>query len=360
VLTLDLVLIGFGHVGRRFVQLLAERERVLAEEHGTACRVAGIATLRHGTALFPEGLNAARAASLVDIAAAGVPLLALRDAPALIETAADRGATDDAALVVVETTTLDIRRGQPAIDHVRTSLERGAHVITANKGPAAFAFRELRDLAERKGLEFRFESAVMDGVPVFNLVNDTLPGVQVDGFRGVINSTTNYMLCEMEKGREWSDTLSDMQSQGIAEADPSLDVEGWDAATKTAALANVLFDAKITPHEVRRRGITGIGPGELAHARRQGRRLRLVARATRSEGRSDCVVAPVELPEDDPLALLPGMANALILETELLGPVAITELGGGLTPTAYGLFSDLVAVSRRIRGRSAIAARRSP
>ena len=157
--------------------------------------------------------------------------------------------------VVVETTTLDIAAGRPAIDHVRAGISAGCHVITANKGPVAFAFAALRDEAAAAGVNFLFEGAVMDGIPIFNLVRETLPAVELLGFRGVINSTTNHILTALELGEPFDAALGRMQAEGIAEADPSLDIDGWDAAAKAAALANVLLDARMSPRAVRRKGI---------------------------------------------------------------------------------------------------------
>jgi homoserine dehydrogenase len=217
--------------------------------------------------------------------------------------------------------------------------------VTANKGPAAFAYRELDELAARNDVSFLFEGAVMDGIPVFNLVRETMPTVTIEGFHGVVNSTTNHILTALEAGDAYAPALAHMQAQGIAEADPSLDVDGWDAAAKAAALANVLLDAGITPRDVDR---TGIGPSTATwarDARSRGHRVRLVASAQR--GRRP-VVAPVELPENDLLAGLQGMANALVLETDTLGRVVISQLDGGLTHTAYALLSDLITVRRRV------------
>jgi len=188
----------------------------------------------------------------------------------------------------------------------------------------------------------------MDGVPIFNLVRETLPDVQILGFRGVINSTTNHILSAMEDGEAFDRALGRMQAEGIAEADPSLDIDGWDAAAKTAALANVLMDARMTPHAVGRTGIDESSGAVARAARAQGRRLRLVAGAARrTDGAVDATVAPVELSDDDLLAGLRGQANALVLETDLLGEIAVCQLSGSLTHTAYALLSDLVTILRR-------------
>ena len=245
--------------------------------------------------------------------------------------------------VLLETTTLDIAAGRPARDHVKRALQLGCHVATANKGPAAFAYRELSEVARENGVRFLFEGAVMDGVPIFNLVRETMPTVRVEGFRGVVNSTTNHILTALEDGAEYAPALAEMQAQGIAEADPSLDVDGWDAAAKAAALTNVLLDGRITPHDVDR---TGIGPATSAWARdakARHARVRLVVSARRGERP---VVRPTELPEDDVLANLRGMGNALILDTDTLGRVVISQLDGGLTQTAYALLSDLITIRK--------------
>ena len=239
--------------------------------------------------------------------------------------------------------------GQPAIDHVRAALGAGAHVITANKGPVAFAYHELSDLARTAERAFLFEGTVMDGVPIFNLVRETLPAVEILGFRGVVNSTTNHILTEMEAGRSFDDALADMQRNGITEADPSLDIDGWDAAAKTAALANVLLGARLTPHLIDRTGIRNVTAEDIRRAAERGRRIRLIVSAHRGKVEIAGRVAPFEIDQHAPLATLKGMQNALVLETDVLGELAITELSAGLTQTAYALLSDLVTVRRRYR-----------
>jgi homoserine dehydrogenase len=341
----DLALIGFGNVARRFVRLLEERREVLVRDFDLDARVVAIATRRHGAVFASGGIDALSAAATVE---QGASLASLDEWGAgggrSIDVIRFLGRQPAALRVVVESTTLQIADGRPARDHVLAAIEAGCHVVTANKGPVAFAYRELKARADEAGLSFLFEGAVMDGVPIFNLVRETMPTVNVLGFRGVINSTTNHILTALEDGEPFAPALARMQAEGIAEADPSLDVEGWDAAAKAAALANVWLDARITPHDVDRRGI---GPGCAAlavAARSRGGRLRLVAAARRGQRAS---VQPVELPADDLLAGLRGMANALVVETDLLGRVAVTQLDGGLTQTAYALLSDLVTIRRR-------------
>jgi homoserine dehydrogenase len=341
----DILLVGFGNVGRRFARLLAEREQILRRQHHLETRIVGISTGRHGSTFAAEGLDVTAVLDSYPRGRISDDTSELADAISLIE----RLAASDAPLrVMVETTPLAIGDGQPAIAHVEAAIHAGCDVVTANKGPVAFAYRRLRDQALGAGRSFLFEGAVMDGVPIFNLVRETMPALAFRGFRGVVNSTTNHILSALEDGEAFVPALARMQAEGIAEADPSLDVDGWDAAAKTAALANVLLDADLTPRDIDR---TGIGPESAAlalEARKRGHRLRLVATASRTaDGQVSGSVKPEELPEDDLLARLHGKSNALILQTDLLGDIAIHQLGGDVTMTAYALLSDLVTLRRR-------------
>jgi homoserine dehydrogenase len=356
----DLVLVGFGNVGRRFVRLLGECADELRGVHQIDWRVVGIATARHGVARNLRGLDVTRALELVEhgesLAAidgpesGGGPLaLPAASGAALIEQLAEAAceAGSTRPLVVVETTVLDIAAGQPAIDHVRAGLRTGAHVITANKGPVAFAYAELAELARAADRAFLFEGAVMDGIPIFNMVRKTLPAVRISGFSGVVNSTTNFIITAMENGREFAESLAEMQAAGIAEADASLDVDGWDAAAKASALANVLLGARMTPQRVERTGIGHLTGAAVRAAVARGNRLKLVARGERQGADVVVRVGVEELPADHLFSRLGGQQNALQLETDLLGSFAIAQLGGGLTQTAYALVTDLVAVARR-------------
>jgi homoserine dehydrogenase len=312
----DVAIIGYGNVGRRFVRLLDERKDRIQADHDLSVRVVGTSTRRAGPA----------AADLIE---------QLRHSDARLR-------------VVIETTTLNIADGEPAISHVRAAIAAGCDVVTANKGPAAFAYHELNAAADAAGVSFLFEGAVMDGIPIFNMVRETMPAVEILGFRGIVNTTTNVIISALEDGGGFGPALARMQAEGIAEADPSLDIDGWDAAAKAAALANVLMGGRVTPHDVDRCGIGGDTGAAVRQAAGQGRRLRLVAAATRRpDGTVTATVKPVALAANDFLAGIRGTANALVLETDLLGHVAVCQLGGDLTQTAYALLSDLITIRRR-------------
>jgi homoserine dehydrogenase len=343
-MTVDLMLVGFGNVARRFVTLL-EESRAALSALGIEPKVVGIATQRHGCAYDGAGLDAVRAAQVVAEGGAIGPA----SAPSTLEWIARLRSQSAETRVLVETTTLDIRSGEPAISHVRAGLAAGAHVITANKGPAAFAYRALAREADAAGRAFLFEGAVMDGIPIFSFVRETLAAATIRSFRGVVNTTTNHILTALEHGERFDTALARMEAEGVAEADSSLDLNGWDAAAKTAAMANVWFDAGITPLLVRREGIGPATAGRVAAAAARGKRVKLVARATRQAGGVEAAVELCDLEPDDPLAILDGKANALEIDTWPAGRIVITQRDNGLEKTAYALVSDLVTVSRRVR-----------
>jgi homoserine dehydrogenase len=341
ILRADLALIGFGHVGRRFLTLLEDRRDHLLREFQLECRIVGIATASHGAVASLEGIDT-RLATARRIAGQQ-----LGSEATSIDVIRCLGRSNAALRVMVEATTLCITDGQPAIAYAEAALDCGCHVISANKGPVSFAYRRLSDLARRSQRSFLFEGAVMDGVPIFNLVREAMPAVTVTGFRGILNTTTQHILSAVEQGESFAEALARMQAEGIAESDPSLDTEGWDAAAKAAALANVLMDADMTPHAVEREAVTPATADAARTALKKGHKLRLVASAEGRDGNVRARVRLTEIAADALLATLPCSANALILSTDLLGEVAICQMGGDLTQTAYALFSDLATIARR-------------
>jgi len=317
------VLIGYGNVGRALARLLAQKRAEFAFQ------ITGIHTARHGTAVSPQGLPVE---------------------PEFGPPAGSIGEFLDAAQadVAAELTTLNPATGEPAISHIRAAFARGLHVVTANKGPIAHAYADLRDEAARRRLEFRFESTVMDGAPVFNLVRHNLPGVRVLGFTGVLNSTSKLVVDAMEQGGTFEDGLVLARRLGVAEADASFDVEGWDSAAKTAALANVLLDARTTPQAVSTRGITRLTPERVRALASDGKTVRLVSRARRSQAGLGLRVRAEVLPKTDLLACVHGTSNLLLLHTDLMGTIGTISVSPGVEQTAYGVFSDLVDLARRL------------
>lgn len=251
--------------------------------------------------------------------------------------------------VLVELTPLNPENGQPAIDHIRAAFARGMHAVTANKGPVAFAGRELHEEARRRGVLFRHEAATMDGTPVYNLVRNCLPGVKVLGFAGALNSTTKVILQAMAAGMSFEDGVAEARRLGVTESDPSFDVEGWDSACKAAALANVLMDAQTTPQDVDRKGIGRITPERLAELAAKDKTVALISRGHRSGAGVKLRVRAEVLDRNDILASMRGTSNLLQIETDLMGTIGVYTLHPGVAQTAYGVFSDLVEVSARGR-----------
>jgi homoserine dehydrogenase len=244
--------------------------------------------------------------------------------------------------VLFEATSLSPRDGQPAIDHIRAALELGVHAITANKGPIVHAYEELISLASAKGRRFLFESTVMDGVPIFSLFRDNLPVLHLRGFRGILNSTTNVILGGMEEGLSFDEALARAQHIGVAETDPSNDIEGWDAVVKVAALVRVLMGAPIRLDEIQREGIGQLSGEAVRAARSEGRPYKLVCRAQRADQTVTASVRTEQVPLSDPLAWVAGTSSIVYFETDIFPGLAITENNPGLEATAYGMLADFV------------------
>ncbi|MGB9604681.1 MAG: homoserine dehydrogenase [Bryobacteraceae bacterium] len=318
---MKLALIGFGRVGRAFARLLETKRAAYP------FRITGIHTARHGTAIDERGLGPEPAF--------GPPAPSVED---FLERCK--------AEIMVEATPLNPLTGEPAISHIRAALARGMHVVTANKGPIAHAWTALKREAEAAGVQLRCEATVMDGAPVFNLVRYTLPGVRILGFAGVLNSTTTVVIEAMERGCTLEEGVEKARSLGITEADPRYDLDGWDAAAKAAALANVLMEAAVTPLQIPVKGIARLTPGRLAELNRKGKTVRLVSRARRIPAGVSLRVRAEVLSRSDPLAMVSGTSNLLLLRTDLMKTVGVLSVDPGVEQTAYGLFSDVVAIAR--------------
>jgi homoserine dehydrogenase len=340
---LRLAFIGFGNVARAFARMLTHRESQLAEDYDLRFKTTAIATARHGCITSSGGIDLLDAVFRVEAGRSLADVnhsLSVTDSATLIQ-----GCNAD---ILFETTPLKPVTAEPATTHIRSALTRGIHVVTANKGPIAFAYRELKSLASQRGVSFRFEGTVMDGTPVFNLVESCFPGARVLGFSGVLNSTTNLILTGMESGRSFEESLGEAQRRGIAEADADYDVEGWDAAVKAVALANVLMDADSRPSDVNREGIRGITVEVLNSAAAAGMAVRLVARGKRTAAGIKLSVAPEKVPVASVLGSVHGTSNVLVLETDLMGEIAIVETDPGVEQTAYALLSDMLSIIRQM------------
>jgi homoserine dehydrogenase len=330
----NLCLIGFGHVGQALTRLLEVKRGELRERYGIEWTLTGLMTRRLGFHADPAGL---------------VPY-ALR--PSGMPAATPDGAAVQAWLrtaragVLFDTSSLNATSGEPAISYLRAALELGVHAVTANKGPIVHAHDELRDLARARGVGFRFEATVMDGAPIFSLFRHALPAVDVRGFRGILNSTTNLILAEMEAGKSFSEGVRAAQEAGLAETDPSADVDGWDAAVKVVALARVAMRASIRLQDVARAGIRDLDPAAVRAARAAGTPYKLVCRAERAGERVVASVGPERVAADDPLAGVHGADSLVRFETDVLPGLTIGEHAPTPITTAYGMLADFIDLAR--------------
>ncbi len=334
-----LVLIGFGNVGRAFASLLLQKEETLLNEFGIQARVTGIITKRHGAVINADGIDLPKALTLVEANRSLVEL----------STHAFNGNTLDfikacEADVLVETTPVNPQAGTPAIDHLQAGFEKGMHGITATKGPVVYAYNKLSELAKSKGLKFRFESAVMDGAPIFSLHRKTLAGAEIEGFEGILNSCTNLLIEAMEAGTPLDEAIKYAQEIGIAESDPSNDVDGWDAAIKVAALSTVLMNHPITPLDVDRTGIRGISPQDIAEAKAEGKRWKLVCRGGWRDEQFIAEVKPEKVAAGSPLYSVSGTSSFVSFALDVLPGLGILESDPSPKTTAFGLLADLIDI----------------
>lgn len=337
----SLALVGFGNVGQALFRLLIRKQANLADQYDVTFKVVGIATGHHGICIDPDGIDLEKSLALVG---SGQSLAALSAQPA-----------PDSVMDFIQVVPADIlfensptnhETGQPAIAYLSAALERGMHAITANKGPIVHGYNQLIELAKSKGKRFLFESTVMDGAPIFSIFRAALPAVDLRGFHGILNSCTNMILGRMEKGESLEQAIAYAQSIGIAETDPSEDVDGWDASIKVAALVTVLMGIPVTPDQVDRQGIRKITREMIAEAEQARERWKLVCTAYRQGKALRTRVAPERVTPDSPLFSINGTSSYVEFETDVLPGLGIVENNPSPETTAYGLLADMINVLR--------------
>ena len=344
----NLSFIGFGNVARSLARLLERKHDLMKSKYDITYSVTGIATGSHGFAVNPDGLDVNKALELVESKQSISPLSTIQVNNSL------EVIQNSKADVMFENSPVNTQTGQPAIDHIKTALNLGMHVSTANKGPVVHGYRELTVLAESKGKKFRFESAVLGGAPVFSVMREAFPLAELASIKGIFNATTNIILSRMENGESYEDAVKYCQSIGVAETDPTNDVDGWDAAIKVAALVTVLMDMPMTPQQVNPTGIRGITSEMIAKAKADGRRYKLVCSAEKTGGTVKASVAPELVDTTSPLYGMMNSSTGMTLRTDVILDYSITlsekpGMQGGPLETAYGLFADFVNMAGVIK-----------
>jgi homoserine dehydrogenase len=331
-----LALIGFGNAGQALVRLLLEKSSELQQRYSIRFMVTAVATGTHGRALDASGLDLEKA---LEIMQSGGSLDELSSSPAPTDNLEFIRASG--ADVMFENTPVNYKDGQPAVSHIEVALENGMHVFTANKGTVVHAYHRLTALAAKHGRKFFFESTVMDGVPIFSAFRQ-LPVVGLNAIWGVLNSTTNLILSRMEAGESFDEAVRQTQEIGIAETDPSGDIDGWDAAVKLSAMITVLMDHPFTPDMVDRTGIRNITPKMIAEANAEGKRYKLVAHAWKDVERIIAKVSPELVGPDSVLYNISGSTAIVQFESDVLGKLSLIEEDLGTRTTAYGLLADFI------------------
>jgi homoserine dehydrogenase len=325
-----LAFLGFGNVGRALARLFVSKSAELRDNYGIEWEITGVATRRIGWRASDNAIDVSR----------------------LSETGSEIGINEWLARAradtVFETTSLNPETGQPAIDYLKASLQHGAHTITANKAPIVYAYDELNEIAGAQGKRFLFESTVLDSAPVFSLFRETLPAAKVRGFSGVFNSTTNVILETMEEGRSFAEGVKTAQDLGVAETDPSHDVDGWDSIMKVCALARVIMRTPLLPGDVKREGIRGLDSATLQAARAEGKPYKLLSRVSVSgDGSVAASVRPEQIGASDPFGGVRGTSLAVHFELDTIPGLTIISHRPNLQSTAYGLLADFISASSR-------------
>ncbi|MDX9888986.1 MAG: hypothetical protein RBS51_06990 [Anaerovoracaceae bacterium] len=335
--TIRLAILGFGNAAQSFASLLIEKEGKIQNIYGVKPIVTAITTKSRGSLYNPGGLDLEKA--LEDMALNGHFNEGEKDFSYFSSFDVVEKAEYD---VLVELTPLNIFSGEPAIQHIKGAFARGKDVITANKGPIAWAFQSLKALAQDKNSLFFYETTVMDGTPVFNMVQETLRLCRVLEIEGILNSTTNYILEELALGKDMDEIMEEGKRRGFIEADPDMDTQGWDSAAKLTALMNVLMGANMTPDQIRPKGIEGISLDTIKEAQGRGKIIKLICRGEIIDGKILGFVEPREVDEGSLLGGIKGTSSVVSITTDLMGKVSIVEHDPEILQTGYGVLSDLL------------------
>ena len=331
-----LALIGFGTVGQGFCEILLQKKAYLKEKYDFEWEVVAVADFAYGNAYNENGLDISRMLEQAKKKEKFTEDLVDWETLSLIE--------ECNADTVCELTFTDLNTGGPAVEHVRTALKAGKNVVTSNKGPAALFYPEMKKIADEKGVKFMIEGTVVAGTPVINMAEGPLAGCEISKIRGILNGTTNYILSEMEKGQAYEDVLKTAQELGYAEADPTGDVEGYDARGKVTILANIVMGAELDIDDVACQGITSITTEDIQLAMEQGKRWKLIGSLEKRGGKVIGSVAPEMVDLSHPLAGVMGATNALTFTTDLLGDVTIVGPGAGKIETGFSILTDVLAL----------------
>jgi len=336
-----MALTGFGNVGQGVARLLADHGAEYEQDYGLRLSLTGVAdrggAVATGTALNPESLLQSKTESGTVAAAQGGQRGL--DGQRFLEAAA--------ANVLLEAASTNFEDAEPGWSYAQSALRLGMDVVLASKGALVLHFDELFDLARKQGREVLYAGTTGAPLPVREVADGVLPGATIDGFEGIVNVTSNVILEAIAGGATYDEGAAEAQRAGLAETDPTLDVDGWDAAAKALIVARTVFDTPITLGDVRREGIRGVDPGSVRRARLEGTVIKLIAHVERQEGGVRAWVGPEVRPLTDPLGRLRGSEVGMIYRTRPLGAVTATVEDSGPIPTALSVLRDVFNLARQ-------------
>ena len=334
--TVDVALIGLGNVNRGFLRILETKGERLAAQYGISFRVICVAD-SSGVAVNTQGYDPAvtRRHKESGGRVAALPGFQVGKTPAQV-------LENLAVGLVLEASPVDLKTGEPGLSITRTSLRRGIPVVLANKGPLVLAFAELQALAQAHGTSLGYSATVCGALPVINIGQRDLVAADITTLAGIFNATTNFILAEMGTGRSFADALAEAQQRGIAETDPTLDVEGWDTANKLVIIANSFLGISVSLSDVNVQGITQVTAEDLRAARTAGNTIKLVARAERTDGGYALSVRPTIVPLHSFLGQCDGWEMGIELQSDLYGLMFYKIWEREPLPTAAAMLRDAV------------------
>ncbi len=343
-----IALIGFGTVGQGLCEILRDKSEELKQKYDYEWNIVAVSDMMKGSVYCSDGLNVNK---LLDYAQNGKSLndYDCKCKADLLHTGWDaiRTIKESNADVICELAFTDLQTGEPAISHCKAAFESGKSVVTSNKGPAALAYQEMKNLASANNVDFLIEGTVASGTPILNLSEGPLAGCKISSIKGILNGTTNYILSEMEDGMSYNDALLKAQELGYAEADPTGDVEGYDARAKVAILTNVVMGHSFGINDVSCEGITKITSNDIELAKSQNSRWKLLGSTEIVDGKVVASVKPEMVSMNHPLAGIMGATNALTFSTDLMGDVTIVGAGAGKIETGFSILTDLLKIDTK-------------
>ncbi|GAF15319.1 homoserine dehydrogenase [Bacillus sp. JCM 19045] len=340
-MSLKLALLGFGVVGQGLAEHLVSNGEKANKAVGFDPVVVAISDLKKGSIYDPDGLDLTKVlqclkdhGTLDNYPDSDQLVRGLDAVSTIVETNAD---------AIVEATFTNVVTGEPAITHCKTAFEAKKHVVMTNKGPIALAYQELKKQAEDEGVFLGYEGTVMSGTPALRLPETTLIGNTITKISGILNGTTNYMLTRMEEGLTYKNALKEAQEQGYAEADPTSDLEGYDATYKVVILANAVMGKPLLIEEVERQGLHTLQEDVVREAAASNQCWKMLGTIEELEdGTVAASVKPVLIERTHPLAAITGATNAITYSCNMSGDITLTGAGAGKSETGYALFIDLI------------------